>query len=234
MDLEARRAHSDSLTLTGVKLLTWLEPDGSVNLLKLAAMPATATPAPRRSGEPARSLEARRASCARRAGDANAAPAKMRVPRGNSICGEFALRDASISAEDRGTKPAAKVLLAPLSLKVDGVSLDLAKPVTVALDTQINDTGSLNVDGRSHAAAPGGQFDPEARRHRADRGSTLHRAVHLDDAARGRLGGDAKVRYGAQKPALQFSGNSASPICTRSTMLCMKTSSIGIAWMFRA
>ncbi len=61
--------------------------------------------------------------------------------------GEFALRDASISAEDRRTKPAAKVLIAPLSLKVTGASLDLAKPVNVALDTKINDTGTLNVTG---------------------------------------------------------------------------------------
>ena len=58
--------------------------------------------------------------------------------------GQFALRDASISAEDRSTQPAAKVLLAPLSVQVDGASLDLAKPVRVELDTRINETGSLN------------------------------------------------------------------------------------------
>src|SRR5258708_573174 len=44
-DLKQRRAHRDSLNLAGVKLVTWLEPDGSVNLLKLAAPPAPATPA---------------------------------------------------------------------------------------------------------------------------------------------------------------------------------------------
>jgi hypothetical protein len=44
LDLKPRQAHSESLSLTGVKLLTRLEPDGSLNLLKLAMTlpPATA------------------------------------------------------------------------------------------------------------------------------------------------------------------------------------------------
>src|SRR5580700_2453782 len=46
LDLKPRRAHSDSLSITGVKLVTWLEPDGSINLLKLAATPVPAAPAP--------------------------------------------------------------------------------------------------------------------------------------------------------------------------------------------
>src|ERR1700722_11148739 len=36
VDLLKRQAHADSLSLTGVKVVTWLEPDGSLNLLKLA------------------------------------------------------------------------------------------------------------------------------------------------------------------------------------------------------
>src|SRR5882724_3121198 len=39
VDLLKRQAHTDSLSLTGVKLVTWLEPDGSLNLLKLAQSP---------------------------------------------------------------------------------------------------------------------------------------------------------------------------------------------------
>ncbi len=46
VDLLKRQAHVDSLSLTGVKLVTWLEPDGSFNLLKLAQSPgAPAKPA---------------------------------------------------------------------------------------------------------------------------------------------------------------------------------------------
>src|ERR1700736_2941372 len=38
VDLSKRQAHADSLSLTGMKLVTWLEPDGSCNLLKLVRM----------------------------------------------------------------------------------------------------------------------------------------------------------------------------------------------------
>jgi hypothetical protein len=188
VDLLKRQAHADSLSLTGVKLVTWLEPDGSFNLMKLvrsapvppvstaAAPPATAPPA---TGAPPWKFDLR----------------------------EFAVREADISAEDRSTSPAAKVLLAPLSLKVDGVSLDLAKPVTVALETRINGTGSVNVSGdvvpQPLAANMSLKLD----------GIDL-KAVQPYIAQRtsmilisGRLSGDAKVRYGATKPALDVAGN---------------------------
>ncbi len=41
VDLAKRQAHVDSLSIKGLKLLTWLEPDGSFNLLKLAQTPPT-------------------------------------------------------------------------------------------------------------------------------------------------------------------------------------------------
>jgi hypothetical protein len=61
---------------------------------------------------------------------------------------QFELRDAEISAEDRGVQPAAKVVLAPLSLQIGGASLDLGKPLDLSLDSRINGTGSLSVSGQ--------------------------------------------------------------------------------------
>src|SRR6202521_47996 len=46
LDLKGRQAHSDSLSLKDVKLVTWPEPDGSFNLLKLAATPAPSATVP--------------------------------------------------------------------------------------------------------------------------------------------------------------------------------------------
>jgi hypothetical protein len=99
-----------------VKLVTWLEPDGSIQLDETG----------RNAGIPRRQRRTRpRADLARSAEPRRPPPVTRVSPvhagrrRGNSSCGEFALRDASISAEDRRTKPAAKVLLAPLSIKVD-------------------------------------------------------------------------------------------------------------------
>ncbi len=190
VDLSKRQAHVDSLSLTGLQLTAWLEPDGSLNLLRLAA-PAAA-PAPPGAGGGA----VKPASGAAAA----AAPWKFDL-------GELTLEEASISAEDRGTSPPAKLLLAPLSVKVDGVSLDLAKPVTVALDTRVNGSGTLNLVG---SATPQPLSADVALKLDAIelKAAQPYIAQHTSMTLRGgRLSGDAKIRYGAAKPALQIRGN---------------------------
>jgi hypothetical protein len=197
LDLKRRQAHSDSLSLAGVKLVTWLEPDGSFNLLKLAATPVPSAPAPAvspPSSPPASSAPP---------GGAGAAPA----PAWAFDLRDFTLRDASVSAEDRRTKPATKVLLAPLSIKVTGANLDLGKPLNVQVDSKINEAGSLNVAG---------VVTPQP----LDANLSL-KLAGVELAAiqpyiaqytsmtllSGALSGDAKVHYGPKQPALQFGGN---------------------------
>jgi hypothetical protein len=204
VDLAKRQAHADSLSLTGVKLVTWLEPDGSLNLLKLMRSPP-APPAPVSTAAPA-STAASPASATAQPTSAALSPTSAAAPWKFDLR-EFALREANISAEDRSTSPPAKVLLAPLSLKVEGVSLDLAKPVTVALDTRINGDGSLNVSGD---VAP----QPLAANVSLKLDGVDLKPVQPYIAQRtsmtllsGRLSGDAKVRYGAKKPALDVAGN---------------------------
>jgi hypothetical protein len=205
VDLSKRQAHIDSLSLTGLKLTTWLEPDGSLNLLRLLAKPSVAaasavTPAPKTAGPPGVSTASGGAVTPASGSATAAAPWKFDLR-------EFVLQEASISAEDRGTSPAAKVLLAPLSVKVDGVSLDLAKPVTVALEMRVNDTGTLKLDGtvtpQPLSADIALKLDAielkAAQPYIAQRTSMTLLA--------GRLSTDAKIRYGAGKPALQFTGN---------------------------
>ena len=149
VDLAKRQAHADSLTLTGVKLVTWLEPDGSLNLLKLMQPPASnAAGAP---AQPAPSAATSARGARRRPMRRPPATAPAAAPWKFDLR-EFALREASISAEDRSTKPAAKVLLAPLSLKVDGVSLDLAKPVTVSPRYADQRYRLVECERRRHAA----------------------------------------------------------------------------------
>ena len=200
VDLLQRQAHSDSLTLTGVKLVTWLEPDGSVNLLKLMQPPAANAAAPATAPATAPAVAPGAASAAAPAAPSAAAPWKFELR-------EFALREADISAEDRSTTPAAKVRLAPFSLKVDGASLDLAKPVTVSLDTRINDSGSLSASGdvtpqplSARVAVKLDGIELKA----AQPYITQYTSMTL---LAGRLSGDAKVRYGAGKPTLQVSSD---------------------------
>jgi hypothetical protein len=196
VDLPKRRAHADSLTLTGVKLTAWLEPDGSLNLRKLAGPP----PAP---GS---------AAIAPTPANGTSTSASGAVPSGPAQpweCDlrEFALREADIAVEDRGTVPAAKMLLAPFSLKVGGASLDLAKPLTVSLDTRIDAAGSLSASGditpRPLAANLALKLDgielKAAQPYIAQKTSMT--------LLGGKLSGDAKVRYGSNKPALQIASN---------------------------
>jgi hypothetical protein len=204
-DLSKRQAHVDSLSLTGLKLTAWLEPDGSLNLLRLsgkpsAAAPSAVAPAPKAAGPPGASATPGGAVTPASSSAPAATPWKFDL-------GEFVLQDASISAEDRGTSPAAKVLLAPLSVKVDGVSLDLAKPVTVALEARVNDTGTLKVGGTVTAQPLSADIalKLDAIELKAAQPYIAQRTSMT--LLEGRLSADAKIRYGAAKPALQFTGN---------------------------
>jgi Domain of Unknown Function (DUF748) len=206
VDLSKRQAHVDSLSLTGVKLVTWLEPDGSFNLLKLAQFrpvppsTAAAAPSPSVAAVPPTSTAAVPSAAA-------AAPPVSGTPPWKFDLRDLTLREATVSVEDRSTSPAAKVLLAPLSVKVDGVSLDLAKPVTVALDTRIDHTGSLSASGDITPQPLSANVSLKLDAIGLDAVQPYiaqHTSMTLMS---GRLSGDAKVRYGATKPALEFAGN---------------------------
>ncbi|MEP6886198.1 MAG: DUF748 domain-containing protein [Gammaproteobacteria bacterium] len=189
VDLAKRQAHVDSLSLTGAKLVTWLEPDGSFNLLKLAQSPAAiAAASPGAATAP------------------GTGPAPGTPPWSVDLQ-EFELKDADISAEDRSTSPAAKVVLAPLSIKVNGASLDLAKPVTVTLVTHINDAGSMNISGEvtpqplaANVALKLADIELKVMQPYLAKFTSM-------TLLGGRLSGEAKVRYGSQKPAAQLAGN---------------------------
>ena len=200
IDLAQHSGSIDSLSLTGLKVLAWLEPDGAINLLKLA-VPAARPGAAPAAGSPGTAAPAT-ASGAVVTTTLSAAGTPWKID-----LHEFALREASISAEDRTVQPAAKVLLAPLSLTVQGASLDLAKPVNVAFDTKINQTGSLSVDGqvtpRPLAAAVkvklAGIDLTAAQPYIAQRTAMVLRS--------GKLGGTVQVNYGAAKPAIKLAGD---------------------------
>ena len=193
VDLGPKHAQVDSIVLADLKLVTWLEADHSLNLLKLAASPTPGTAAPTAAPAPP-------AVATTSANDASARPWSLDLH-------EFAVNGASISAEDRGMKPVAKVLLAPLSLKVDGISLDLAKPVTVALDTKIDTSGSLNISGEVTPQPVGANLT--VRFDGIDLATVQPYIAQQTSMTLlgGKLSGDTKVKYGGGKPAVVFTGN---------------------------
>ncbi len=94
-------------------------------------------------------------------------------------------------------------------MQIRGASLDLTKPLEIALDTHLNGTGSLTVGGEvtpqplaaslnvKLAGIDLTALQPYIAQHAA---LTLHSGL---------LGGEAQLLYGAsrQKPALEFAGN---------------------------
>ncbi len=200
VDLKRLQAHSDSLSMTGVKLMTWLEADGSFNLLKLAPSPsAVSTDTVPAARAPARTPPAVTAA------PSAAGPAADR--EWHYDLREFALRDASISAEDRRTRPAAKVLLAPLSIKANGVGLNLARPVTVSLDTKINGAGSLSVTGDLTPQPLAANLSLKLADIELAASQPYIAQYTSMTLLAGALSGDASVRYGSKQPALQFGAN---------------------------
>ncbi|HTB29636.1 MAG TPA: DUF748 domain-containing protein, partial [Steroidobacteraceae bacterium] len=208
VDLSQRRVQVDSVSLSGMKLQTWLEPNGSLNLMELEAAPSGAASAPPAAHAPTLSATTRGAAGAPAPNDAGA-PWRVELKA-------FDLKDASISAEDRSVQPAVKVVLAPLDVQIAGASLDLSKPVEVKLDTRIDGKGSIAMSGEvtpqpasaSLKVKLSGVDLTTAQPYIAQRTSMTLRS--------GRLGGEAQVSYsqvpkpgGNAKagPAFSFAGD---------------------------
>jgi hypothetical protein len=178
-------------------LAVWREPDGSVNLLKLAALPPTTLPPPQ--GSPRLPTITQPST--------SAAPATPADSPWQFDLREFALRDANISSEDRTTRPAAKFVLAPLTVTVQGISLDLAKPVSMALATKINGTGSLDVSGDLTPQPISASLGIKLKGIELAAIQPYIAQYTSMTLLTGALAADLKVRYGAKKPALQVAGN---------------------------
>jgi hypothetical protein len=206
VDLASHQAHVDLVSLNGMKLKTWLQSDKTLNLMKFAAPRTNATPT---TPGPASTIP----------GAAPAAPtATLTASPGAAAAAampwtfdlrQFDIHDASIATEDRSAHPGVKVLLAPFSLQVSGASQDLTKPVTVALDTRINERGSLTVGGQVTPRPVMANLDVKF----ADIDLTTIQPYIAQQTAMtllsGKLGGAGKVHYGVQPkmPAIQFAGN---------------------------
>ena len=192
LDLAQRQARVESVAVSGVKLTTWMEADKSFNLARLAvpphALPAPQSPAPVALPEPP-------------------APALPGAQPWRFDLHEFSFQAAAISAEDRGMKPAAKLLLAPFSLKVTDASLDLTKPVGLTLDTGINGSGSLHVDGQVTPRPMGANLAVKLAALDLKAIQPYLAEYTSMTLLGGRLGGDARVRYGQAKPAILLTGN---------------------------
>ncbi len=189
LDLPARKVHVDAVSLTGLKVSAWLTADRSLNLSELAGAPTGGNP--------------RAASQAAPAAPAAPGPAKpWRVD-----LGEFKLVDASLSAEDRSVRPAAKLTLAPLSLSISGASSDLTRPIAVSLDTGVNAGGRFAATGQVVPQPLAARMTVEARRIGLDALQPYIAERTALTLLSGRLSGKVQLRYGPGRPAATVAGS---------------------------
>lgn len=188
LDLAHREVRVDSVVFKGLQLSAWLNADKSLNLMSLAASPGAATrPAP------------------------ITAPATPTVAApGNSAwrlaLRDFALQDATISFEDRSAKPTAKFALTPVSLDVQGASLDLSQPVQVKLDVGINSTGHLGASGSLTPAPLAAELGVQLATIDLTALQPYIGQMTAMSLLSGQLGADLKVKYGTAKPILAVKG----------------------------
>lgn len=122
-----------AITVTGLKASLWRERDGSVNLTRLFAPPQGST-------APARVTSAAQTAKAPAAPATDGSDWKFRL-------GQLDVRQGSVVFEDRAVQPAARFVLAPLDVDLDGVSLALDQPLPISIDSRINGTARFDADG---------------------------------------------------------------------------------------
>ncbi len=193
LDLGRRDVNVDSVAIKGLTVASWLNADKSLNLASLALLPAgpvAVNPAP--SSPPVA-----------------ASPAPSVAPADSAwhvSLRDFALQEASVAFEDRSQKPAAKFALTPLSLDVQGASLDLSKPLQVKLDVAINSTGHLGVAGSVTPAPLAADIGVQVAKFDLTALQPYFARFTAMTVKSGQLGADLKVKYGANKPLLAVRG----------------------------
>jgi len=206
-DVAEHKVHVDAVAVDSLKLMASLEPDGSLNLVQLAPRAAAAAPGP--------------ATATTRAAPSGLAPSGSAIGGhlpAKSAAGpvpwqfdlkQFELHEASVALEDRTTQPTAKLLLSALNITVSNISQDLAKPLSVQVDTHLNESGVLSVSGQvtpepllADASVKLDAVDLTAIQPYLARASGL-------TLLSGVLGGTLTVHVGAAKnaPAMQIAGD---------------------------
>jgi hypothetical protein len=120
---------------------------------------------------------------------------------------DFAISEAAVAVEDHGIAPAATFTLQPLSVDVQGLSLDLSRALPVRFATGINGSGRLSVAGTVTpsplTADVGVQLDGFEL---AGLQPYIGQATGMILQA-GTLGTQLKVRYGGVRPQATVAGD---------------------------
>ena len=176
------------VAIAGLQAQAWISPDGTVNLQQLFATTAPAA-------EPVQP----------------AAPEPATVDRPWTVAvGSVEVTDAAIDFEDRMAEPAKKFALAPVNLRVDGASLDLARPLPVTLDALINGHARFEAAGTLTPEPLAAELDVTLAKARMQILQPYVLPVADLTINGGELGVAGKVRLappGGARPELSFDGD---------------------------
>lgn len=155
-DLAARRLRVAAVRFEQPRARLWREPDGSINLARLAA-----------AAEPAAEVSSAKADAADTPADTPLAAA-VPVDDGSAPAAEgtawrfelakLELAGARLHFEDRAVHPALKLEVAPLDLTIAGISQDLGRPLTLTLAARISDQAGFDLSGTLAPAPLSGQL----------------------------------------------------------------------------
>jgi len=187
VDVAERRARVEHVAIEGLNVVAWLEPDGSLNLQRLAPVDS---PVPLGPPVPVGATAGA------------AAPWRFDVP-------QIDIDGATVALEDRSTHPAAHWVLAPLKVRVSSLSQDLTHPLTLQIDTHLNDSGVVSLRGT--VTPQPGTADLAVNLGLLDlRAVQPYLAPHTAlTVVSGTLGGALSVHVGRQRdvPALKVAGD---------------------------
>jgi uncharacterized protein involved in outer membrane biogenesis len=160
LSLGGKRVEVGEVTLAGARVTAWREPDGSLNLMQLAAFGAAA-PVANATADRAEATATTAATDPADAANANVAASAANAPNApnatnatNATNGDWTLQlarlelaDAAVDFTDRALSPAVSFELSPVALEARELSLDLARPVPVRLAATLDGTGTLSAEG---------------------------------------------------------------------------------------
>jgi uncharacterized protein involved in outer membrane biogenesis len=128
--LPARSISVGKVALAGLKATAWLDADGSINLQRLF-VPSPAEPSP---------------AVAKTATVTEGPPGQIATPWKVELS-SLDLSNAAIDFEDRTQATAVRFAVAPLNLQLADASLDLSRPVKLAMQATVNDQAQFSLGG---------------------------------------------------------------------------------------
>jgi Domain of Unknown Function (DUF748) len=148
VDVTKRTVEIAKVQLSGGNIKAWLNEQHQLNLQELAGTPPAAAAGGTAAPDEVNPAPAPAAPPPAAPPPASGPPANAAASAWSVSVPDIALQNFKIAAEDRTTKPAATLLLAPLNVHVAGFNLTPDDTLDVTLDTGVNESGKISAKAK--------------------------------------------------------------------------------------